>query len=163
MRWIHILSTLLIPSWAQVQLFWLSSQSVAGAPLGSIPQKYGSLSEQVNGPLTPHRLLAWLIRHQSSPWFPSLPLYTSSQALYFCQMVSMQSWEQRKIKGRLQRLENQESTAVISCCSDDTFTGSMHSMLNNPKRECKWENTPWNLSSLCVFKAQMHGENAQNI
>lgn len=99
------------------------------------------VSEKVNGLLTPHRWLAWLIRQQSTPWIPSPPPYLSSLALHSCQMVSMQSWEQRKIKGRLQRLENQESTAVISCCSDDTFTGFIHSMENNPRRECKWENT----------------------
>lgn len=96
------------------------------------------VSEQVNGLLTPHRWLAWLIRQPSAPRFPSYPLSFCSLALYSCQMVSMQSWEQRKIKGRLQRLENQEGSAVISCCSHDTFTGFVHSVENNLKRECKW-------------------------
>lgn len=103
--------------------------------------------EQVNGLLTPHHWLAWLIRQRSTPCFaspappPLSSLLPSSLVLCRCQMVSMQSWEQRKIKGRHQRLENQESTAVIPCCSDDTFTGFMHFMESNLRRGCKWENT----------------------
>lgn len=51
------------------------------------------VSEKVNGLLTPHHWLAWLIRQQSTPWFTSPPLYPCSLALQSCQMVSMQSWE----------------------------------------------------------------------
>lgn len=96
-----ILSSLLISSSEQVFLSWVCLRVAQSFPAFGV-------SKQVNEPLTPHHWLAWLIRQQSTLWSPLPPLFPppSPTALYFCQMVSMQSWEQRKIKGRLQRLKN---------------------------------------------------------